>query len=168
MEECCRVLLSVARCYRVLHSVTQCYRVEQSITEYYRVLQNISSASTWTNFWACSQWKIYFTNHTVTEIVFLGEDCSSGNSFLLDDGKRLLPKVSDAADVNFVIFHDIIFLMRINHSNEFLCVFYRWIWSLGTVCCSEIHMGALMIFFFGFSFFICCLFSYHLPCTLYK
>ena len=25
----------------------------QSITEYYRILQSISSASTWTNFWAC-------------------------------------------------------------------------------------------------------------------
>ena len=56
-----------------------------------------------------SQWKICFTNHTVTEIIFSGEVCSSGNSFLLDGGKKLLPKVSDAADVNFVIFHDIIF-----------------------------------------------------------
>ena len=38
-----------------------------------------------------SQWKICFANQTVTDIVFLGEECSTGNSFLLDDGKRLLP-----------------------------------------------------------------------------
>ena len=64
-----RVLLNVTECYRVLRSVTECYRVLQSVTEYYRVLQSItnyyrvlrvlqcfSSASTWTNFWACLIW----------------------------------------------------------------------------------------------------------------
>ena len=70
-----------------------------------------------------SQWKICFKNHTVTEIVFSGEDCSSGNSFLLDDGKRLLPKVSDAADVNFVIFHDIIFWYHIFNADKS----FKWI-----------------------------------------
>ena len=74
--------MSVAQCYRVLQSFTECYRVLQSITEYKRVLQSVtecyrvlecysvlqnitvlqsiakyykdkSSASTWTNFWAC-------------------------------------------------------------------------------------------------------------------
>ena len=38
----------------MLQNVTEFYRVLQSVTEYYRVLQSISSASTWTNFWACS------------------------------------------------------------------------------------------------------------------
>merc|ERR1711873_48328 len=47
---------SVAECYRVLQSVTEYNRVLQNITEYYRVLQSISSASTWTNFWACFLW----------------------------------------------------------------------------------------------------------------
>ena len=37
----------------MLEGVTECYRVLQSITECYRVLQGVSSASTWTNFWAC-------------------------------------------------------------------------------------------------------------------
>ena len=54
VTECYRVLQSVTECYRVLQSITECYRVLQSITEYFRVLQNICSASTWTNFWACS------------------------------------------------------------------------------------------------------------------
>ena len=66
VTECYEVLQSVTECYRVLQSVTVCYRVLQSVTEYYRVLQSItnyyrvlrvlqcfSSASTWTNFWAC-------------------------------------------------------------------------------------------------------------------
>ena len=55
-----RVLQSITQYYRVLQSITEYYRVLQSITEYYRVLQSIaeyykdkSSASTWTNFWAC-------------------------------------------------------------------------------------------------------------------
>ena len=37
----------------MLQSVTECYRVLQSVRDYYRVLQSISSASTWSNFWAC-------------------------------------------------------------------------------------------------------------------
>ena len=40
----------------------------QSITEYYRVLQSISSASTWTNFWACFL-QSCATNQTVHPIV---------------------------------------------------------------------------------------------------
>ena len=55
-----RVLQSITECYRVLQSITEYYRVLQSITEYYRALEIItnyykdkSSASTWTNFWAC-------------------------------------------------------------------------------------------------------------------
>ena len=54
------VLQSITQYYRVLHSITQYYRVLHSIREYYRVLQIItkyykdkSSASSWTNFWAC-------------------------------------------------------------------------------------------------------------------
>ena len=39
--------------YRVSQSVTEYYRVLQSNAEYCTVLQSISSASTWTNFWAC-------------------------------------------------------------------------------------------------------------------
>ena len=71
ITECYRVLQSITKCYRVLQSFTEFYRVLQSITEYYRVIQSIteyyrvlqsiteyyrdkSSASTWTNFWACS------------------------------------------------------------------------------------------------------------------
>ena len=51
-----------AECYRVSQGITECFtechRVLESITEYYRVLESIteyykSSASTWTNFWAC-------------------------------------------------------------------------------------------------------------------
>ena len=38
----------------MLQSVEECYRVSQGVTECYRVLESISSASTWTNFWACS------------------------------------------------------------------------------------------------------------------
>ena len=63
-----RVLQSVTECYRVLPSVSEFYRFLQNITEYFRVLQSIreccrvsqiiSSASTWTNFWAC-----YCRNH---------------------------------------------------------------------------------------------------------
>ena len=53
IAQCYRILQSITECYRVLQSVTECYRVLESITEYYRVLQTISSASTWTNFWAC-------------------------------------------------------------------------------------------------------------------
>ena len=59
MLESVRVLESVrgiTQYNRVLLSVTECYRILQSITEYYRILQGISSASTWTNFWACF-WK---------------------------------------------------------------------------------------------------------------
>ena len=37
----------------VFLSISEYYSVLQYITEYYRVLQSISSASTWTNFWAC-------------------------------------------------------------------------------------------------------------------
>ena len=48
------MLQDVIECYTVLHSVTEYNRVLQIITEYCRVLQIISSASTWTNFWACS------------------------------------------------------------------------------------------------------------------
>ena len=43
-------LQSIREFYRVLQSVTEYYRVLQSITEYYK---DKSSASTWTNFWAC-------------------------------------------------------------------------------------------------------------------
>ena len=50
VAECYRVLLSVTECYKVLQSVTGCYRILQRITEYYK---DKSSASTWTNFWAC-------------------------------------------------------------------------------------------------------------------
>ena len=61
-RECYRVFQSVTECYWVLQSVTECYKVLQSATECYRVLQSISSASTWTNFWACflRNWKWYF------------------------------------------------------------------------------------------------------------
>ena len=38
---------------RVLQGVIECHRVLEGVTEFYRVLQSISSASTWTNFWAC-------------------------------------------------------------------------------------------------------------------
>ena len=48
-----RVLQCIAEYCRVLQSVTECYRVLQIVTEYYRILQSNSSASTWTNFWAC-------------------------------------------------------------------------------------------------------------------
>ena len=48
--ECYRMLQRVKECYKVLPSVTGCYRILQSITEYYK---DKSSASTWTNFWAC-------------------------------------------------------------------------------------------------------------------
>ena len=48
------MLQNITKCYRVLQSVTECYRVVQSTTECYRLLQSIFSASTWTNFWACS------------------------------------------------------------------------------------------------------------------
>ena len=51
--ECYRELKGVTECYRVLQSVTKYCKVLQSTTECYRVLQSISSASTWTNFWAC-------------------------------------------------------------------------------------------------------------------
>ena len=54
--ECYRVLKGVTECYRVLQSVTEYCRVLQSTTEYYKVLQGISSASTWTNFWAGFTW----------------------------------------------------------------------------------------------------------------
>ena len=37
----------------MLQSVTVYYKVLQSNTKYYRILQSVSSASTWTNFWAC-------------------------------------------------------------------------------------------------------------------
>ena len=53
VTECYRVVKGVTECYRVLQSVTEYCRVLQSTTECYRVLQSISSASTWTNFWAC-------------------------------------------------------------------------------------------------------------------
>ena len=60
VTECSRVLQSVTVCYRVLQSVTDCYRVFQSITKYYNYK---SSASTWTNFWACFYQKhLYATN----------------------------------------------------------------------------------------------------------
>ena len=66
------MIMSIAECYRVLQSVTDCYRVLQSVTECYsvrecyRMLQSISSASTWTNFWACfclylTHWDFSFT-----------------------------------------------------------------------------------------------------------
>ena len=48
--KCQRVLKSVTEYYRVLQSITEYNTVSQSITEYYKVK---SSASTWTNFWAC-------------------------------------------------------------------------------------------------------------------
>ena len=57
IRECCRVIQSITECYKVLQSVAECYRVLQSVTKCYRVLQSVteykSSASTWTNFWAC-------------------------------------------------------------------------------------------------------------------
>ena len=53
VTECYKVVKGVTECYRVLQSVTEYCRVLQSTTECYRVLQSISSASTWTNFWAC-------------------------------------------------------------------------------------------------------------------
>ena len=53
VTECCRVSQCVAEFYRVLESFTEYYRILQSNTEYYRVLRSVSSASTWTNFWAC-------------------------------------------------------------------------------------------------------------------
>ena len=59
ITECYRELQSIAECYRVLENVAERYRVLQSVTEYYRILQSISSASTWTNFWACSYWAPY-------------------------------------------------------------------------------------------------------------
>ena len=60
VTECYRVLQSVTECYRVLESVTKYCKVLESTTEYYRVLQSISSASTWTNFWACCKYPSLF------------------------------------------------------------------------------------------------------------
>ena len=91
--ECYRVLQSVAECYRVSQSATECYGVLQSITEfyrvyrvlqgitkYYRVLQSItkyykdkSSASTWTNFWACFCKTIFITRPTQLAELFRSE-----------------------------------------------------------------------------------------------
>ena len=53
VREYYRVLQSLIEYYRVLKGVTECYIVLHSITECYKVSQSISSASTWTNFWAC-------------------------------------------------------------------------------------------------------------------
>ena len=39
--------------------VTECFRVLLSVTESYRVLESISSASTWTNLWACLMLKAW-------------------------------------------------------------------------------------------------------------
>ena len=62
IAEYCRVLQSIEDYCRVLQSVIECCRVLQC----YRVLQSISSASTWTNFWACcdsDQWTICKSVH---------------------------------------------------------------------------------------------------------
>ena len=50
ITEYCIVLQSVADYCRVLQSITEYCRVLQIITKYYK---DTSSASTWTNFWAC-------------------------------------------------------------------------------------------------------------------
>ena len=50
MTEYERLLQSSREYNRVIHSITEYCRVLQSITKYY---QEKSSASTWTNFWAC-------------------------------------------------------------------------------------------------------------------
>ena len=54
----------------------------QSVTEYYRVLQSVSSASTWTNFWAC----LFCTCRDGLGRIFIGEPPSS-NGILPFPGK---------------------------------------------------------------------------------
>ena len=69
MQSITEVLLSVTECHRVLQSVAVCYRVLQRKTAYYK---DKSSASTWTNFWACFYGSLKIINKkTKTELAAL-------------------------------------------------------------------------------------------------
>ena len=63
------MLQSITEYHRVLKSITECYRVLQGITKYYK---DKSSASTWTNFWACFYGSLKIINKkTKTELAAL-------------------------------------------------------------------------------------------------